>query len=101
VYITTPSSSGRTQRIQNLGALETKGMEADINFAPIRRGDFIWRVAALVGTSKSLYRKMGNTLDEENPTNRSKHLQRSDDGASPRFGVHQQVPLPQDWQYGG
>lgn len=83
VYITTPSSSGRTQRIQNLGALETKGMEADINFAPIMRGDFIWRVAALVGTNKSLYRKIGNTLDEYNQTNRSKNLQRFYDGASP------------------
>src|SRR5690606_17961823 len=76
VYITTPASSGRTQRIQNLGALETKGMEADINFAPIMNRDLIWRDAALVGTNKSVYRKIANTRNGYNHTNRSKTLQR-------------------------
>src|SRR5690606_27033603 len=40
-------------------------------------------VPALVCTNKSLYRKIGNTVDEYKQTNRSKNLHRFSDGASP------------------
>lgn len=83
VYITTPASSGRTQFIQNLGALETRGWEADINLALIQNSNMSWRIAAIIANNRSVYKNIGNSLEEYNLTNRSKNLQRFYDGASP------------------
>jgi len=83
VSINTASSNGRTDAIQNLGGLKTKGIEGIISVAPILRPQMSWRLDLNISHIRSEYYKIGNKLERLNEKNRNRSMIRYYDGGSP------------------
>lgn len=88
IFLDLPSSSGTDNQPRNLGAQETIGLTASINYTPINKDKFHWIINGNIRTSKAEYKNIGKTLENYNVDNAgseqiNRKLSRYYDGGSP------------------
>lgn len=85
VNVDIPSSTGATSYVTNFGKQETKGVDGRVTIQPLAIvvPEVNWTLSMTARHQKSQYRDIGNKMNSVNKFNRSKNLQRINDGGSP------------------
>lgn len=82
IYVQVPTSTGTSSMALNVGAQQTTGVTASLNYRILQRQDFMWSANVNARKLNSTYYNIGNSLSKLNTENTSRNLQRYYDGGS-------------------